>query len=91
MHSLDADGREVLSRCIEAVETSEDAQRDLLRLGLQATEAGRPDSDVGAGAGGPGGGNREGGGSDQQWWRWQRLLVLQHLERLDTVLALYKG
>eukprot|EP00887_Chlorella_sp_A99_P001469 scaffold8.g1469.t1 len=83
------DPRQLVSQCLEAAQPTAEAQRQLLQLGLEATEAGRPQPDD-IGAGGPPGASA-GGGADRQWWRWQRLLVLQHLERLDTVLALYKG
>jgi hypothetical protein len=32
-----------------------------------------------------------GGDSDARWWRRMRLVLLGHMDRLDTLLALHKG
>jgi hypothetical protein len=32
-----------------------------------------------------------GGDSDARWWRRMRLVLLRHIDRLDTLLALHKG
>ena len=95
--SYEEEKRQLLERCLCAAEESPEAQRALLLAGLQITESWRPIEEDNSGAAAEMVGNKSlaaasiGGGVDRQWWRWQRLLVLQHLERLDTVLALYKG
>ena len=89
---------------MERVEASAAAQRQLLERGLQLTAhalastqqsetAGGPPDSIGAGGGGGGNTTAATSEDEERLWRWRadRLRLLQHLERLDTALALANG
>ena len=96
------DARWVVEQCLQRVQASADAQRRVLELALTLSGAalGLPDS-----AGGDeGDSSRSRSGSEgaplpppaasdaeRAWWEGARLRVLQHLDRLDTAVALAKG
>lgn len=92
-----------LEESLERVEPSgAQAQRQTLERALQLTgealqiaddsQTETSSSDASGKATGPGAGSSQASGSERRrWWTAARLRVLQHLERLDTSLALSGG
>ena len=90
------DAQERVEQCLERVEPTASAQREALQEALQLTAAalGEPQQspEADAAPASPSGSATAGPDAERRrWFRAARLRLLQHLERLDTALALNNG
>lgn len=102
-----ADRRWVVEQCLQRTADSEASQKAVLQSALEETSRHCGPSPPGsvaeasgaaAAEGGAGseeareeGGKEEGDKEEALWWQCARLRVLQHLERLDTLCAMFEG
>ena len=92
----DEERRQQVERCLDGVEQTAAAQQEALERGLQLTAetvgpTGRhPANGAASDSSSSGSGSGE-GEERRRWWRTARLRLLQHQERLPTVLALHNG
>ena len=88
-----------MERCLECLEETAAAQQAALERALHLTANAMELAQQSAAAAGglPGGSDSSsaaasgGGEAADWWWRAARLRALQHMERLDTTLALHNG
>lgn len=85
--------RRQVEKCLECLQPSAAEQREALERALQLTAEASGTRDPNGDASSDAGGSQQAGAAVERrrWLRVGRLRVLQHLERLDTVLELNNG